>query len=284
MLLFHPDNHSYVSIDVNEQIDWTSVTTLVSYFKKPFDSKSIAGKVAKSKKSKWFGMTPEKIMEIWGSESKRATDLGTWYHNQREQDLLECKVITRHNAPLQVFAPVVDQNGVKTATDQKLIDGIYPEHLVYLKSIGICGQSDLVEIIDNKVYITDYKTNKEIKMTSFVNWEGFSQKMNHPLSHLDDCNYYHYALQLSIYMYMIIKHNPKFKAGDLIIHHVMFENDSEDEFGYPVTKRTSTGEPIVKEVIQYKLPYLKEEVIDLFNWLKMNKEEIVSYSKKKKND
>ena len=282
MLVFHPDNHSYQSIDVTDLVKWVSVTTLVSYFKQPFDSKTIAAKVSKSKKSKWYGKTPEEITTIWKSESKRATDLGTWYHNQREADILECDSITKYDVKLKVVAPVVDEKGVKTASSQKLDDGIYPEHLVYLKSAGICGQSDLVEIVNGCVHILDYKTNKEIKTSSFVNWEGMSQKMNQPLDHLDDCNYFHYALQLSIYMYMIIKHNPKLKPGSLIIHHVLFETEGDDENGYPIAKRSENGEPIVKEVIPYTLPYLREEVVSLFNWLKDNKNELIEYSKNKK--
>jgi hypothetical protein len=284
MLVFHPDNHLYESIDKSEKIDWISVTTLVSYFKQPFDSKKVAEKVSKNKKSKWYGMTPEQIITTWNNESKRATDLGTWYHNQREADLLECETLNRHGVDLGVFAPNVDEKGVKTASSQKLDDGIYPEHLVYLKTAGICGQSDLVEIANGCVHILDYKTNKEIKTSSFVNWEGLSQKMGDPISHLDDCNYFHYALQLSIYMYMIIKHNPKLKPGSLILQHVVFETEGEDEFGYPITKRTDDGEPVVKDVIQYQLPYLKEEVHSLFSWLKFNKHELINYSKKKKND
>jgi hypothetical protein len=225
MLVFHPDNHSYESVNPEEKIDWISVTTLVSAFKQGFDAPAVAAKVCKNKKSKWYGLTPEKIIEIWNAESKRATDLGTFYHNQREADILECDSITRYDVKLEVIAPKVDDRGVKTASEQKLTDGIYPEHLVYMKSVGVCGQSDLVEIADNIVYITDYKTNKEIKTSSFVNWEGLSQKMDQPVSHLDDCNYFHYALQLSIYMYMIIKHNPKLKPGSLILHHVLFETE-----------------------------------------------------------
>lgn len=279
MLVFHPDNHSYESVNPEEKIDWISVTTLVGAFKQEFDAPAIAAKVCKSKKSKWYGMTPEKIIEIWNAESKRATDLGTFYHNQREADILECDKITRYDISLEVIAPQVDEKGVKMASEQKLTDGIYPEHLVYMKSAGVCGQSDLVEIADNVVYITDYKTNKEIKTSSFVNWEGLSQKMGHPVSHLDDCNYFHYALQLSIYMYMIIKHNPKLKPGSLIIHHVLFETESEDEFGYPVTKLNAQGEPIVKEIIPFTLPYLKEEVIAIFNWLKTNRDVVKSKKK-----
>ena len=283
MLVFEPDHHKYTSLDSNDKTNWTSVTTLISYFKQPFDAKSISKKSSKSSK-KWQGMSPEKIQEIWKAEAKRATDLGTWYHDQRENDIVACDTINRHNASLQVIKPILNDKGYKVASSQKLLAGIYPEHLVYVRSVGVCGQSDLVEIAHGKIHITDYKTNKEIKLKSFVNWEGISQKLNQPVSHLDDCNYFHYALQLSAYMYMIQKHNPKLQPGSLILHHVVFEVEGEDQYGYPIVSRTEQGDPIVKEVIPYELPYLKEEVITIFQWLKDNKNEILNFSKNKNND
>ena len=51
---------------------------------------------------------------------------------------------------------------MKKAPDQKLADGIYPEHMTYLKSASLCGQADRIEVINGKVNIYDYKTNKEI--------------------------------------------------------------------------------------------------------------------------
>lgn len=283
MLSFEPENHKYKSIDPNDTIDWVSVTTLISFFKQPFDAKAISKKSSKNSK-KWQGLTPEKIQEIWKAEAKRATDLGTWYHDQREHDITSCDTINRHEATLQVIKPIVNEKGYKVASSQKLLAGIYPEHLVYLRSVGICGQSDLVEVAHGLIHITDYKTNKEIKTQSYVNWEGVSQKMTGPVSHLDDCNYYHYALQLSAYMYMIQKHNPKLKPGDLILHHIIFETDGEDEYGYPIVSRTEQGDPIVKEVKPYNLPYLKEEVMAIFQWVKENKDEILKFSKNKNND
>jgi len=283
MLSFEPQNHKYKSLDPNDTIDWVSVTTVIGYFKQPFDSKAIAKKSSKNSK-KWQGLTPERIREIWKAEAKRATDLGTWYHDQREHDLVSCDTINRHEAILQVVKPIVNDKGYKVSSSQKLLSGIYPEHLVFLRSIGICGQSDLVEIAHGLIHITDYKTNKEIKMQSYVNWEGISQKMNHPVSHLDDCNYFHYALQLSAYMYMIQKHNPTLKPGNLILHHILFETDGEDAYGYPIVSRTEQGDPIVKDVIQYELPYLKDEVITIFQWIKDNKDEILNFSKNKNND
>ena len=143
--------------------------------------------------------------------------------------------------------------------------------MVYLRSVGICGQSDLVEVVNGKVNIIDYKTNKEIKMESYVDWEGKSEKLLPPIDNLDDCHFYHYALQLSIYMYIILKHNPKLKPGKIFIHHVIFEVEAEDDWGYPITKRDVNGDPVLKEVKPITIPYLFEEVQTIMHYLHDNK-------------
>jgi len=272
-LKFTPHNHKYTSED---GIDWLSVTSLISQFKQPFDAETIASKVAKSKKSKWYGMTPAEIKEAWKSEAKRATDLGTWYHNQRENDLCQIGDMERHGVTVPVFKPI-EVEGIKYSPEQKLKEGIYPEHMVYLRSAGVCGQSDLVEVVDGKVHITDYKTNKEIKVEGFTNWEGKTQKMSYPLSHLDDCHLNHYALQLSMYLFIILKHNPKLNPGVLTIHHILFEEAGRDRFDNPISALDTDGNPIVLDLIQYDLPYLKEEAIALIHWLEDNKHKLKSH-------
>ena len=272
-IVFNAADHSYKSIDNVEGINWISVTSLISNFKTPFDAEKIAARVSKQQKSKWYGLAPEKILELWKNEADRATTLGTFYHNQREADLCSLSSINKEGINIPVYTPI-EENNLKIAPNQKLTDGVYPEHMVYLKSIGICGQSDLVEVVNGKVHIIDYKTNKEIKTESFKNWEGISSKLQFPVDHLDDCNFNHYALQLSIYMYIILKHNPKLLPGDIYIHHVVFEEEGKDDFGYPITKYSDNGDPIVKEVIQMRVPYLKEEVISIINWLHDNRDQI----------
>jgi hypothetical protein len=270
ILRFTPEDHKYTSIKKEDEQDWLSVTSFISLFKQPFDADKMAVKSSKSKKGKWFGMTPEAIKEAWKAEALRATTLGTWYHNQRERDICELETLERHGKTVPVFKPL-EVGGIKYSPDQKLSDGIYPEHMVYLRSAGLCGQSDLVEVINGEVHITDYKTNKEIKTEGYTNWEGIRQKMGRPVHHLDDCHLMHYALQLSIYLYIILKHNPRLKAGTLTIHHITFEELGKDKFGNPITAVDSSGDPIVKEVIPYDLPYLKEEVIALLHWLEDNR-------------
>jgi hypothetical protein len=273
ILRFTPEDHKYTSIKKEDEQEWISATTFIGQFKKPFEGDKIAEKCSKNKKSKWYGMTPHAIKDAWKSEATRATDLGTWYHNCRERDICGLDSMERWGATVPVVKPT-EIEGIKYSPDQRLVEGVYPEHMVYLRSAGLCGQSDLVEVVNGEVHITDYKTNKEIKIEGFTNWEGITTKMLKPVGHLDDCNLNHYTLQLSLYMYMILKHNPKLKPGTLTIHHILFDTVGEDKYGNPITALDSNGDPIVKDVIPYDLPYLKSEVISMLHWLEDNRSKL----------
>jgi ATP-dependent exoDNAse (exonuclease V) beta subunit len=268
-IIFKEEGHTYESVD-NDNIEWLSVTSFIGMFKPKFDAKGQAKKSAKNKKSKWYGMSEREILDAWDNETKRAIKLGNFYHNQRETDMLDFNTIERDGTEIPIVKPLTNDDGIKLAPEQKLDEGIYPEHLVYLKSAGICGQADLVEIVNGYINIYDYKTNKEIKEKGFTSWEGITNKMFKPVNHLDDCNLNHYNLQLSIYAYIIKKHNPKLKIGKLVIQHVKFIKVGEDDNGYPITK-VENGEPVLDEVKMYELDYLKDEVVSLMTWLKDNR-------------
>jgi ATP-dependent exoDNAse (exonuclease V) beta subunit len=268
-LKFVEEGHVYESTD-DEKINWLSVTSFIAKFKPKFDRDGQAKKSAKNKRSKWYGMTPKEILAAWDGETARAIKLGNFYHDQREADMMELDTIGRHGVEVPIIKPIINDEGIKFAPVQKLKDGLYPEHLVYLKSVGLCGQADVVEVVNGYININDYKTNKEIKDKGFTNWEGITNKMYKPVNHLDDCNLNHYNLQLSIYAYIIKKHNPKLKIGKLVIQHVKFEKVGDDDNGYPITKIVN-GEPSLEGIKMYELPYLKSEVTSLIMWLKDNR-------------
>jgi hypothetical protein len=272
-VIFQAKDHSYKSKDPNDNISWVSVTSFVSKFKQPFDAIGQSIKSSKNKRSKWYGMTPEEIQKAWSSEAERAVVLGTWYHNQRESDLISFDTIERQGVNVPIFKPIIDGD-IKLAPDQRLVEGIYPEHFVYLRSAGICGQADRIEVVKDTVSVFDYKTNKKIDKESFKDWEGRSKMMSGPCAHLEDCNFNHYSLQLSIYLYIILKHNPRYKPGKLELQHVIFEQDGTDKFGNPITMKDHMGDPIVKDVVHYQLPYLKEEVRSMIKWLSENKDKL----------
>ena len=272
-VIFKQDGHVYETLNEDlekDQIKWTSVTSFVGMFKPKFDAEAQSKKSSKNKRSKWYKIPPKEILAIWNKESERAIGLGNWYHDEREKRLCEFETISREGIEVPIIKPITDNNGIKIAPEQKLSNGVYPEHFAYLKSAGLCGQADLVGIVNGKINILDYKTNKEIKQKGFTNWEGITSKMYNPVSHLDDCNLKHYNLQLSLYAYIIKKHNPKLKIGELQIQHVTFEEESKDKYGYPITKYNDQKEPIIKHIKMYNLPYLKDEVQSLIMWLKDN--------------
>ena len=190
--------------DVTIDPEAPDLAPMIPVFKELNLSQEQVGKLAEAwvRTQSSLAPTPEKIKEIWLNEGTRANTLGNFYHNQRESDLLSCETLKRNGVEIPIIKPIYN-DGIKHAPEQRLTEGIYPEHFVYLKSAGLCGQSDRVEVVKDTVDIIDYKTNKEIKKESYKNWEGISQKMTGPLAHLDDCNFNHYAVQLSLYLYII---------------------------------------------------------------------------------
>ncbi len=267
MVKFISKDHKYTSEDGTK---WLSVTSLIKKFQEHFDADSIALKSSKNKKSKWYGMTPKEIKKCWEDISMTAIELGNWYHNEQERILCSTDTIERDGIPCKITIPIfIDDE--KIAPDQILENNhIYPEHFCFLKSAGVCGQSDLVEVRDNKVYIIDYKSNKDLTLSGYKNWQGISKKLLKPLHHLDDCKLTIYTLQLSLYMYMILKHNPLFKVGTLKIHHIIFKEIDRDRLGNPVYGRDSNNDPIVERVDIIEVPYLKKEIMTILKTLDEN--------------
>lgn len=239
---------------LNPDIEWKGVTSIIESFCFQDNFDEIAEKSRKKKSSKWYGMSKEEILNAWNEEKQRSQELGNWYHSIKEDELKSYSDI--------YIEPV------ESLPEQRLKDGIYPEHFVYLKSYGICGKSDYVEVKDGVLNITDYKTSKKIEDSSFKSWNGKKKMMLLPLNHIEDCNLNHYALQLSLYMYIVLKHNPKLIPGKLKISHVCFEQEGENKYGYPIYKKDADGKYIIKEVVEYECPYMKSEVKSIIEHLR----------------
>ncbi len=271
MIKFIDTTHQYESI-IPDNITWRSVTGIISQLHEKFLPEITAPKCSKNKKCKWYGVPVEDILEAWKAEGDRSTVLGKWYHDKQEKLLY-----TKESRELYNIIKPVIRDGIKYAPWQELENflmqgmGIFPEHLVYLKSAGICGQIDQLQILDGVANIGDYKTAKEIKKESYEGYEGHKMMLA-PINHIQDSNYWHYALQLSFYMYMVIKHNPQLKVGKLTIHHILFVVDHLDKWAYPVYALDENNEPIVEDVIEYDMPYLKSEVAAIIEWLKTHKQ------------
>lgn len=222
MVRFIENSHKYEDLVPSEQPGWTSVTQLIHLYEPKKDWDLIAQRYAKKHK-----IPVVEVKAKWRKENEISVERGVKFHKQREQDLLSCQTIDEKGTPLIIHSPCMDEVGNKIAPSQKLEDGIYPELLVLLNSARICGQADYVMICDGYVHIKDYKTNKAIKENGFISWDGTEERMLHPVSGIPNSNYWHYALQLNIYAYIIRKNNPNLKLGKLELLHIQFDESEE---------------------------------------------------------
>jgi len=75
--------------------------------------------------------------------------------------------------------------------------------------------------------IVTHNTNKSIDFKGFYNNSTkSSEKLKYPLSHLDNCNFNVYQLQLSTYAWMLQKINPNFNIVRLFLNHYDHEGNN----------------------------------------------------------
>lgn len=271
MITFVEEGHKYSGLNVK----WESATGLISKLHPHFPTDEAANNCSTNENSKYYGLTPDEIKEIWRKENTRSTDEGSLYHNKKEDYINSKDKMIRNGMLLDVLkSPVID--GVKHSLPQKLRDGIYPEYIVYREDLKFCGQVDLLIVQNGFINILDYKTNKELSFHGKQIWEfdplskkrkptDKRQMMFDPVSHLEDCNFNHYQIQLSLYMFLMLMNNPHLKPGKMAIQKVDFKKIGENKYGYPIHEFDEDGIPVINK--EYKIPvnYLEKEVGDIIS-------------------
>jgi hypothetical protein len=203
-ITFDEETHTY-TIDGSRE-GWSSCTQFIHNFVQEFDADAIIKKMMGSKKwpeSKYFGMTPEAIKAQWSNSANEASTAGTRMHLD----------IDRYNNAEPVGNLAGDEWVPNASTEWDFFlayeekwrkkNGFIPyrtEWLVFKEDIKLAGSIDMLyKKPDGTIAIYDWKRAKEIK------FENRYQKGIGPLSHLDDCNYWHYSLQLNNYRRILEK-------------------------------------------------------------------------------
>lgn len=265
IVTFKEENHRYES---DPPQNWISSTKIVEAYSRQFDEILMSERCSASKKGKWSGMDPVIIRMLWDKENNRSTTDGSKFHSKQERKAIAAKIKHHRGQPLWVKAtPTID--GIKIARDQTLNPGCYLEHICYSEEHGIIGQTDLMLTDGEYVDIGDYKTNKEIETESYsMRKYGQPECMLDHMADYEDCNYNHYALQLSIYMRLALIKNPLLKPGVLTMHHVQFVVESRDKYNFPTLLLDAQGDPIVDKVKNYIVPYMEKETAIIFDYIK----------------
>ena len=265
---FVEDTHEYSSLTDPDK-KYVSVTTLIHSYTQPFDEDFWSAYKALEKllpKESWnmekksllsshkfnkellnlynisendFNREQQNILDEWQATKDEACERGTKIHAEIEHSFYDAGT----KCDVSKFGIGGKFTCKKDYSDLDLEKGVYPEYLIYRESddgiLRIAGQIDLIIKNGNELTICDHKTSREIKQKSFYDSKTKSSaKMKYPLNNLDDVNYYHYALQLSTYAWMLQKLNPDFIIKDLIINH--YDHNGKNTL--------------------YHCPYLKKEV------------------------
>jgi ATP-dependent exoDNAse (exonuclease V) beta subunit len=235
MIKYVDSTHIYFNENGDE---YTSVTRLVKKYEPYKDWDEIAKNYAKKHKK-----DVEEVKAQWKKAKDDSIDRGHSYHKDQEAKYPEGPITIGDKTTYVYTSPLVDD--VKVSKDLKnLPDGIYPELIVYSDRYKVAGQADYVEKYNNTLIVHDYKTNKVIEEESYKHWKTGHRMMSPPLNNLMDSNYWHYALQLNIYMFFLKSHNPGCSIGDMILKHYGHDLDF-------------WGNPKIKN---YTLPNLQSDV------------------------
>lgn len=224
--------HSFGTFD---PIFWSAYKTLESLISEE-DFKTVKPHLLNSKffKNEYyelFGISKEvfeekknEIVKEWDRKRDESCIRGTTIHKKLEEGHLSGD--TKELQYLQLGGTFITDVTNKVKPGEQ---GVYPELLLSRISddgkLRIAGQADLIIIDGFDVYILDYKTGKKMDTKSYVDRKSKkSQKMKYPLNNLDDCNFMHYSLQLSVYAWMLQKIDPRFVIKKLILIHIDHDN------------------------------------------------------------
>jgi len=235
------------------------VKEFIEEFKQPFDKIAKVTKIAKKAIREKGESTKDKELlkeeiDLVIAEWDRKIERGIKVQN----DLCQFEIKSNPNAILGVYNKIEEVDYQCDKKDLILENNkTYLERFLYSNKYKIQGYADKIEIKRSTINITDNKVVENIYRTSsFKTDTGFQVKgikMGEPLDNLDDCNYYHFVLQLSLYMYLAWESNKHLKIGKLFIRHIKM-NDRD--------KKTSD------ELIE--VPYLKKEVMKMLKYKQLN--------------
>ncbi|MDX1702093.1 MAG: hypothetical protein R3250_15820, partial [Melioribacteraceae bacterium] len=105
-------------------------------------------------------------------------------------------------------------------------DILITEPILFNKLARIAGQADLLTYQDGIINVYDWKTNKDI----ITKENPYNKQMLGGLSHIPDITYYHYALQLSVYRFLLQAWG--FQVGKLTLLHLTEQGCNQVEVPY----------------------------------------------------
>lgn len=203
-----------------------SVTTLIHKYFPSFDADKVIENMKKGKKwdtSPYNGMSDNEIKEKWKKNGEEASSAGTEMHKSIEDYI---------NGQLDKLPEIKEFKMFYNFWTQLLavnpcLKPYRTEWIVYDSEVMVSGSIDLTMVDESTgdLHLFDWKRSKEIKFNNKYE-KGYG-----PFKNFDNCNYYHYSLQLNFYKH-ILQNQYKRKVSSMTL--VVLHPNQEDFMCIPV--------------------------------------------------
>jgi ATP-dependent exoDNAse (exonuclease V) beta subunit len=244
---FFEEGHKYI-VDLEPDVKYTSVTTWIHEYFEKFDSDKIIKKMMSGsgwrEGHKYWGMTPEQIQTQWNTNKESVSSAGTDLHFEIEcfnndsrltfdytnKELLQIYLSDLKNKLPEL--PLEWQYFINFVNGHPHLKPFRTEWTVFNEDIKISGSIDMVyENQDGTLSIYDWKRCKNITRIN-----KFNKFALHPsICHLPDSNFWHYALQLNTYKYIIeTKYDKTIKKLYLVRLHPEAEEKNYELIELPI--------------------------------------------------
>jgi len=191
------------------------------------------------------------ILKSWEKTNINSLVKGSDYHSERELKALSSELI-RNPFTNNILPIIPNSKWITPDIKERTVDlanlkpGYYPEMILDFEMF--CGQADKLWFEDIGrsqlgFWIDDYKTNAKL------NFENIYQNMKDPINHLHDCNWNHYRIQLSLYIWILIQYGYHYMGSKLT--HSIEDNGKWTRIDYP-------------------FDYLEKEITDIVSDVRLN--------------
>lgn len=199
--LFEEKEHVYTY----EGECFTSVTTFIQQFHKPFDKEYWSKKKADEQ-----GVPQEWILNEWQKKNDIANEIGTathlWienYFNNIWSELpTNTEIINRINKFNSIYASYLYK-----------LEPLSFEKMVFSKKWKIAGMIDSLFLYGGNVYILDWKTNKEFSTDKTLKYK---ERLLAPFNDFYKSKLSEYSIQLSLYALILEDCGINVKSGYLV--------------------------------------------------------------------
>lgn len=231
---FFEEGHKYI-VYTDPDSKYTSVTTFNHSHFPHFDADDVIQKMMKGRNwkpgHKYWGLTPEEIKTQWDTNRDSVAGAGTKMHFDIECFMNNSELTYPYTHKDLLNTIDINENEeclewkyfIKFIKDHPDFKPYRTEWFIYDDNVKLAGSIDMVyENTDGSLMIYDWKRSKEISRINNFN----KYAINPLICQMPDSNFWHYALQLNTYKY-ILENNYDKKVTDLVL--VRLHPNNEDE-------------------------------------------------------